>query len=164
MHGFMHWCRPSAWSAPSCNLGPFGEYWTAGFSLIPTNLCTGPLVNDEDLFKGLKVCKPETHIGKTHSIPKKKEKMSSCSKKYILERISPAILASGLLSRVVWIRERSVLSPSGTNQRVIWKFDLYPDIDAGLEKFKSLSSHASYNKNRIISSCLSLLDFNNLRP
>lgn len=34
---------------------------------------------------------------------------------------------------MVWLREGSFFSPSGGNQRVIWKLAVYPAIDAGLD-------------------------------
>lgn len=38
--------------------------------------------------------------------------------------------------QVVWIHKPSFLSLSRDNQRVIWRFDVYPSIDAGLESSK----------------------------
>lgn len=38
---------------------------------------------------------------------------------------------------VVWVREHSSFSPSGGNQKVICRFDVYPGTDAGLESSKA---------------------------
>lgn len=48
-------------------------------------------MNNKDLFKDVRICKLKTQLGNTQSFPKKKEKVSSYSTKYILEKNHPLI-------------------------------------------------------------------------
>lgn len=55
-------------------------------------------INGKNLFKYLKVCKSETQLDSTQSVPKKKEKPRVLIvKSAFLRRISPTFLASGLV-------------------------------------------------------------------
>lgn len=85
------------------------------------------------------------------SVPKKKKKFSSDSKKYLLEHNQCCILSPGTGPGRLSIRCQMVrmmdtgwmsggsgyVSPSGGNQRVIWTFDVYPGItqDWRVQKF-----------------------------
>lgn len=60
-------------------------------------------INNKELFKGLQVCKPETQLGNTQSIPKKKEKLRVFTgKRIFLRRLSSALLASGLVQDIIF--------------------------------------------------------------
>lgn len=55
-------------------------------------------INDNGLFKGLRVHTLETQLGNTQSLPKKKKKLRVLTvKSAFLSRISPAFSASGLV-------------------------------------------------------------------
>lgn len=93
----------------------------------------------KDLFKGLRVYNPETQGGNTQSVLKKEEKLRILIvKSTFLGRISPAFLASALvqdgdpLTRGL---DACTFFPQSfrCSQRVIWKFDVSPGIDAGLK-------------------------------
>lgn len=50
-------------------------------------------MKDKDLFKGLRICKPEQRLGNTNSDPKKKEKSRVLIvKSTFLRRISPGLV------------------------------------------------------------------------
>lgn len=59
-------------------------------------------INNKELFKGLRVCKPEAQLGNMQSVSKKKEKLRvSPEKSTFLRRLRPVSLALGLVRDVI---------------------------------------------------------------
>lgn len=86
-----------------------GNLWWQVLIELKKNLEDLLEINGKGLFKGLRVCKPETQV-KTQSVLKKEEKLSSYTKQNILEKTQSCIFSLWVCLRwwsskwlVVWI-------------------------------------------------------------
>lgn len=64
-------------------------------------------INDKSLFKGFWVCKSET-LGNTQSVPKKKEKLNSYSKKYVFKKNQSCIQSPRIGPGLLLVRCQSI--------------------------------------------------------